>query len=120
MMTPRTASHRPITRPFHHPPVGLEADRAKVRASLRAWRHQLRPRCLEVLGMLWSDLAGLDGDRLDAAIRERLALRENAHYLIARFDPHDHVGDPSADRPGPPALRPLHQPPIGIEGGPAR
>ncbi len=98
-MITRPTNPRPITRPFHRPPVGGLADQAKVRAGLLPYRHQLAGRRIpEILSVLWSDLARLDGDRLDAAIRERLALRENAHYLVQTFDPRDRVDGPVTPR----------------------
>jgi hypothetical protein len=81
----------------------------RIKASLRAYRHQLRAGADEALALAWSDLwAERDGRRLSDEVATRLARPENArHLMIPPFDPRGSVGDPPAPAP----VVPLWSPP---------
>lgn len=112
-MTPKASTARPIRRAPEPREPYLPPGAARLRSALRVYRHQLRAGGLETLACaLWSDLWDARPDRLDAIIRERLAMPSHARFLVAGFDPHDRV-DPPGDRPAAEGWQPLWRPPVG-------
>ena len=122
---PVRPSPRPITRTS--PPRAPHASPgvSRLMEAMRPVRHQMVPGACQMLAIIWSDLHDVrDPGQLEDLVVRRLALPANRRYLVGVFDSRDRVGPPRdavpVDHPSasPPALRPLHSPPAGLEASP--